>query len=132
MAGAVVYARVSTKEQAENLSLPTQLKCCRQYCERLGYEVVKEFVERGESAKTAERRELQELLSFCRNNKSRICAVIVYDISRLARQLHDYIFDTGAASQVRYHASIRHPGNQRLARRKNDGGCAGGGRSVRQ
>ena len=91
MEGAVVYTRVSTKEQTENLSLPTQLKFCRQYCERQGFHVVKEFVEQGESAKTTERPELQQLLSFCRDNKSRVCAVVVYDISRLARQLHDHI-----------------------------------------
>jgi hypothetical protein len=28
MVGAVIYVRVSTKEQTENLSLPTQLKAC--------------------------------------------------------------------------------------------------------
>ena len=28
MAGAVIYIRVSTKEQTENLSLPTQLRAC--------------------------------------------------------------------------------------------------------
>ena len=76
MEGAVVYTRVSTKEQTENLSLPTQLKFCRQYCERQGFHVVKEFVEQGESAKTTERPELQQLLSFCRDNKSRVCAVV--------------------------------------------------------
>jgi DNA invertase Pin-like site-specific DNA recombinase len=28
MVGAVIYVRVSTKEQTENLSLPTQLRAC--------------------------------------------------------------------------------------------------------
>ena len=28
MTGAVIYVRVSTKEQTENLSLPTQLRAC--------------------------------------------------------------------------------------------------------
>ncbi len=36
MVGAVIYVRVSTKEQTENLSLPTQLKACEEYCERQG------------------------------------------------------------------------------------------------
>src|SRR2546421_943312 len=30
MVGAVIYVRVSTKEQTENLSLPTQLKACEE------------------------------------------------------------------------------------------------------
>ena len=34
MVGAVIYVRVSTREQTENLSLPTQLKACEEYCQR--------------------------------------------------------------------------------------------------
>ena len=91
MPGAIIYCRVSTKEQTQNLSLPTQLRFCREYSERQGYHVVEEFVERGESAKTTERPELQRLLSFCRENKTRVATVVVYDISRLSRQLYDHI-----------------------------------------
>jgi hypothetical protein len=40
MVGAVIYVRVSTKEQAENLSLPTQLRACEEYCRRQGYEIL--------------------------------------------------------------------------------------------
>ncbi len=52
MVGAVIYVRVSTKEQTENLSLPTQLRACEEYCRRQGYEVLDRFHEEGESAKT--------------------------------------------------------------------------------
>ena len=55
MVGAVIYIRVSTKEQTENLSLPTQLRACEEYCRREGYEVLERFREEGESAKTADR-----------------------------------------------------------------------------
>src|SRR5258708_30475300 len=55
MVGAVIYVRVSTKEQTENLSLSTQLKACEQYCQRQGFEVLARFREEGESAKTADR-----------------------------------------------------------------------------
>lgn len=34
--GAVIYVRVSAKEQTENLSLPTQLRACEEYCRREG------------------------------------------------------------------------------------------------
>ena len=40
MVGAVIYVRVSTKEQTENLSLPTQLRACEEYCRRQGYEIL--------------------------------------------------------------------------------------------
>lgn len=39
---AVIWTRVSTKEQAEhNLSLETQEKACQDYAKRLGIEVVR-------------------------------------------------------------------------------------------
>ena len=60
MVGAVIYVRVSTKEQTENLSLPTQLRACEEYCRRQGYEVLERFHEEGESAKTTDRSQLQK------------------------------------------------------------------------
>ena len=71
MVGAVIYIRVSTKEQTENLSLPTQLRACEEYCRREGLEILERFKEEGESAKTADRTELQRLLTFCRTNKGK-------------------------------------------------------------
>ena len=50
MVGAVICVRVSTKEQTENLSLPTQLRACEEYCRRQGYEILERFHEEGESA----------------------------------------------------------------------------------
>jgi site-specific DNA recombinase len=70
MVGAIIYVRVSTKEQTENLSLPTQLKACEEYCERQGFKVLARFREEGESAKTVDRTELQKLLQFCRKTRA--------------------------------------------------------------
>ena len=69
MIGAVIYVRVSTKEQTQNLSLPTQIRACEEYCRREGYEVLERFKEEGESAKTTDRTELQKLLKYCRTYK---------------------------------------------------------------
>ena len=69
---AVIYCRVSTKDQVLNLSLPTQRKACREYCERHGYTVAREFIEEGESAKTTARTQLQALLTYCRANKGKV------------------------------------------------------------
>jgi site-specific DNA recombinase len=87
---AVIYCRVSTKDQVHNLSLPTQRKACVEYCQRNGYDVDKVFIEEGESAKTADRTELKNLLTYCRQNRGRIQAVIVYALSRFAREKYDY------------------------------------------
>lgn len=90
MIGAVIYARVSTKEQTDNLSLDTQLRACEDYCDRQGLTVVHRFVERGESAKTSDRTELQKLLAFCRTHKARVSFVIVYSLNRFAREKYDH------------------------------------------
>src|SRR3954467_6149350 len=85
MVGAVIYGRVSTKEQTENLSLPTQLKACQEYCRRQGFHVLARFREEGESAKTADRTELQKLLQFCRTNMGRVQFIVVFTATSCAR-----------------------------------------------
>src|SRR5262245_31329459 len=90
MVGAVIYVRVSTKEQTENLSLPTQLKACEEYCERQSLDVLARFREEGESAKTADRTELQKLLQYCRLNKGKVQFVVVFNLTRFAREKYDH------------------------------------------
>src|SRR6266576_3475444 len=90
MVGAVTYIRVSTKEQTENLSLSTQLKACEEYCERQGFQVLARFREEGESAKTADRTELQKLLQYCRTNTGRVQFVVVFNLTRFAREKYDH------------------------------------------
>ncbi|MEN9921482.1 MAG: hypothetical protein RLZZ517_460 [Candidatus Parcubacteria bacterium] len=88
---AVIYCRVSTKEQVdEGNSLITQEKACREYAEKNGYEVVQVYIEQGESAKTTDRTELKKMLAFCSNKKNGINAIIVYKIDRLSRNTDDY------------------------------------------
>jgi site-specific DNA recombinase len=90
MVGAVIYVRVSTKEQTENLSLPTQLRACEEYCRRQGYEILERFHEEGESAKSTDRSQLQNLLTFCRLNKGRVHFVVVFNLTRFARDKYDH------------------------------------------
>ncbi|HWB02936.1 MAG TPA: recombinase family protein [Verrucomicrobiales bacterium] len=88
---AVIYCRVSTKEQVEEgNSLITQERICRDYCQKNGYEVSVVFLEQGESAKTADRTELRKLLSHCANRKNDTSAVIIYKLDRLSRNTDDY------------------------------------------
>jgi site-specific DNA recombinase len=90
MVGAVIYVRVSTKEQTENLSLPTQLRACEEYCRRQGYEILERFHEEGESAKTTDRCQLQALLKYCRTHKGKVHFVVVYNLTRFAREKYDH------------------------------------------
>jgi len=87
---AVIYARVSTEQQAEReLSIPAQLKAAREYADRQGWSVVEEFVEPGVSARTAQRPILQAMLKRCRE-KPKIDVVLVHKIDRLARSVYDH------------------------------------------
>lgn len=88
---AVIYIRVSTEEQVKNLSLETQQKACVDYCRRNHLEVAKVFTEEGESAKTMNRPQLQAMLAYCRDNRGKIGTVIVYNLSRFARNTSDHL-----------------------------------------
>jgi site-specific DNA recombinase len=90
---AIIYLRVSTKEQAEmggeaeGYSIPAQREACLKKAESLGAVVVEEFVDRGESAKSADRPELKRLLKFMA--ESQVDFVIVHKVDRLARNRVD-------------------------------------------
>src|SRR4051812_46346290 len=93
-AAAVIYLRVSTKEQAERdgdpegYSLPAQREANRRKAAALKAVVVEEFVERGESAKSADTRpELQRMLAYLKQH--RVDYVIVHKVDRLARNRLD-------------------------------------------
>ncbi len=91
MIRAILYCRVSTKEQTKNLSLTTQLEACREYCSREGFDVAAAFIEEGESAKTSARPQLQRLLAYCRQHRGQVQFLIVYNLSRFARERHDHV-----------------------------------------
>lgn len=86
----LTYARVSTQEQADReLSLPAQQQAMRDYAERQGWSIAGEFVERGVSAKTADRPVLREMLTRCKRDPE-VDVVLVHKIDRLARNVYDH------------------------------------------
>jgi site-specific DNA recombinase len=97
---AVVYTRVSTKEQAERdgdpegYSIPAQREACRRKAASLEAQVVAEFVDRGESARSADRPELQRMLRYLREQP--VDYVIVHKLDRLARSRADDVAITAA------------------------------------
>ena len=91
---AILYIRVSTLDQAvrgdqpEGFSIPAQREACKRKARALKAVVTEEYVDRGESARSADRPELQRLLQDLRNRKD-IDYIIVHKVDRLARSLHD-------------------------------------------
>jgi site-specific DNA recombinase len=103
-ATAVVYLRVSTREQAERggeaegFSIPAQRQACYRKVESLQATVLEEFVDRGESARSANRPELQRLLSFLRSTP--VTYVVVHKVDRLARSRADDVMINLAIQQA--------------------------------
>jgi site-specific DNA recombinase len=92
---AAIYLRVSTKEQAEKgeskegYSISAQREACLRYCAERSWDVADEFLDAGESAKSADRPRLKAMLR--RITEGDVDAVVVHKIDRLARNIEDHV-----------------------------------------
>ena len=87
----IIYCRVSSKEQVEGTSLDSQERLCREYAERQDIEILKMYVEEGESAKTADRAEFKKALAFCANKKNNVNYFIVHKLDRFSRKQENHL-----------------------------------------
>src|SRR5688572_32216204 len=82
---AVLYARVSTDEQARSgYSLAQQLQALRGYCEREGYEVLEEVQDPGQSGASLERPGMDRVRDLVAAGG--VSAVLAQDRDRFARE----------------------------------------------
>jgi len=88
----IIYVRVSSEEQVKGTSLEHQDELCRSYCMSKGIEVLELFREEGASAKTAERAEFLRAIEYCRKNKGKVDAFVVYKVDRFARNTEDHFY----------------------------------------
>lgn len=88
---AAIYARVSTLEQAEEgYSIDEQVRVLRDLCEREGYVVHKEYVDRGKSGKNIKGRPaLQQLLHDAKSKDFDL--VLVWKVNRFSRKTKDLL-----------------------------------------
>ncbi|RXT08845.1 recombinase family protein [Ammoniphilus sp. CFH 90114] len=86
-----IYARVSTTEQAEEgYSIDEQVRILNKWCLENGYEVYKEYIDRGVSGKSINKRlALQQMMVDV--NEKRFNMVLVWKTNRLARNLLDIL-----------------------------------------
>lgn len=82
---AIIYTRVSSKEQTENLSLEVQLKGCEQFAAKGNLQIKGRFGGTYESAQTDERNEFKRIVNFAKNYKEGIAYIIVYSLERFSR-----------------------------------------------
>jgi site-specific DNA recombinase len=91
---AVLYLRVSSRGQLETdydddgLSIAAQRERCEQKACELGAEIVGEYIERAQSAKTNDRPELNAMLSRIKEQHD-VDFVILWKVDRFARDRRD-------------------------------------------
>ena len=77
MKDAVIYARVSSKDQErEGFSIPAQLKFLREYALKNNFHVSREFID-VETAKTTGRKQFGEMLQFFGRNPG--CRILIVE-----------------------------------------------------
>lgn len=81
---AIIYARVSTKGQADTgVPIDTQLKVCREWCERNGVKIVATYHDDGVSGTTTDRPAFESMMGSVIAKHPHY--LVVYDSSRLTR-----------------------------------------------
>ncbi|ABR31333.1 hypothetical protein SU69_07555 [Thermosipho melanesiensis] len=91
MKRAAAYARYSSDRQSDT-SIEAQLEKIRKYCEEKGYVVVKEYIDRAQSAATDKRIAFQQMFKDAENHEFDV--VVVYKLDRFARNLYDSVVYT--------------------------------------
>jgi site-specific DNA recombinase len=87
----VLYARVSSDAQDVDLSISAQLRALRDYAQKNGRAVIREFVDEAESGRTAARPRFREMISLARRQPKQFDAILVWKYSRFARSREDSI-----------------------------------------
>jgi len=88
---AVIYCRVSTRRQtSKGDGLSSQETSCSEYARRNDLEVVRVFKDT-KSGRLIDRPGMNEMLSYLRKHRKQKLAVIVEDISRLARGMEAHV-----------------------------------------
>ena len=84
---AVVYARVSSEEQVQGYSIQAQLRACREWAQKHGYKVTKEYLDEGYSAsRNLEKREsFKGMLSDAASNSHPFDIIVVHKLDRFSR-----------------------------------------------
>jgi site-specific DNA recombinase len=100
---AIVYARVSTREQGKGYSLETQVNECRAYAERKGFEVV-QTIEDKKSGTLLRRNGLDRIRDLAEAGAFDV--LVVHAVDRLTRKAgHRYLIEkelAGNGVRVRY------------------------------
>lgn len=98
---AVVYTRVSSKEQADtNKSLEWQKKYCEDYSAKNKFKIEGYFGGTYESAQTDERKEFSRMIRFVKNHRQKISFILVYSLDRFSRSGENAIYISSELKKI--------------------------------
>lgn len=92
MTNYLIYGRVSTSRQAEReLSIPAQVKACQKYGMDHHWTLAPDgiYEEKGESARTVERPQLQKMLHRAKTD-GKVDVILMHKLDRMCRNVADY------------------------------------------
>ena len=72
-----LYARVSSDRQDVDLSVAAQLRALRDYADKNGYAVVREYVDEAESGRIADRPRFQKMLNEASKPEATFSEVLI-------------------------------------------------------
>ena len=81
-----LYARVSSDHQDVDLSVSAQLRALRDYAEKHGYVVAREYVDEAESGRIADRPQFQKMLNEASKPEAPFQEILVWKFSRFTRK----------------------------------------------
>ena len=83
---AALYARVSSERQDVDLSVAAQLRALRDYAEKNGYLVVREYIDEAESGRAANRPQFRRMLDEAGKHEAPFNEILVWKFSRFTRK----------------------------------------------
>ena len=81
-----LYARVSSDRQDVDLSVSAQLRALRDYAQKHGYLVAREYVDEAESGRIADRPQFQKMLNEASKPEAPFQEILVWKFSRFTRK----------------------------------------------
>ena len=86
LAPVALYARVSSDRQDVDLSVAAQLRALRDYAEKNGYLVVREYIDEAESGRIADRPQFRKMLDEAAKPEAPFNEILVWKFSRFTRK----------------------------------------------
>ena len=86
MTPVALYARVSSDRQDVDLSVAAQLRALRDFAERNGYVVAREYIDEAESGRTSDRPQFTKMLDEAAQHDAPFQEILVWKFSRFTRK----------------------------------------------